>query len=508
MADKEEENYIDNLLSSLNNNGSDNTDEQSSLAGNAAQTADGDGTAADMHKEKPDFDEPVLSDDDMKRLENMHLDNIIEQVKSDTVSVEDLFGGESQQDVNQSDNGENEAKAAAQEVLSAINKQDIDDKTEEKAVKLDKKSKKKLKNKKSGKKGVFSVLKSVFFEDLDGQAPEEVAKVMENGESDGDAKTVKGHGAVSERSGDTDRRLETVDTDDSDDKPVDENEQLLREMYGDKEMLDENIAPKKGFIAKLKYRFAQFKKKNAEEERLEEEAEEQDTLERQKKREEKQAASLVKKENAQKEKASKAAQKQKEKAQKQSAKAQKQKKVKKPKPEPKPGDILKIRPKSVVLFVMFVAGVVVLICMLSSTIHYSNAVAQARINLENGNYDKVYEALSGMKLNKNDETLYRQACLVTSVTSKYESYENYMKMNMKTEAINALVEGLERYDTYYNEANELGVGTQMTEARSRIIDAFRDTFKISEAEAVSLVVMSNDNFTQYYKKIEAYGKAV
>ena len=160
------------------------------------------------------------------------------------------------------------------------------------------------------------------------------------------------------------------------------------------------------------------------------------------------------------------------------------------------------------LFVMFVAGVVVLICMLNSTIHYSNAVAQARSNLESGNYDKVYEALSGMKLNKNDETLYRQACLITSVTSKYESYENYMKMNMKTEAINALVEGLERYDTYYNEANELGVGTQMTEARSRIIDAFRDTFKISEAEAVSLVVMSNDNFTQYYKKIEAYGKAV
>ncbi len=473
MANKEEENYIDNLLSSLNESSFDNTDEQSSLAGNAAETADGDGTAADMHKEKPDFDEPVLSDDDMKRLENMHLDNIIEQVKSDTVSVEDLFGGENQQDDNQSDNSQNEAKAAAQEVLSAINKKDIAAKTEEKAVKLDKKSKKKLKNKKSDKKDVFSVLKSVFFENLDEQAPEEVAKAMEN-----------------------------------DDRPVDENEQLLREMYGDKEMLDENIAPKKGFFAKLKYRFAQFKKKNAEEERLEEEAEEQDALERQKKREEKQAASLVKKENAQKEKASKAAQKQKEKAQKQSAKAQKQKKDKKPKPEPKPGDILKIRPRSVVLFVMFVAGVVVLICMLNSTIHYSNAVVQARSNLESGNYDKVYEALSGMKLNKNDETLYRQACLITSVTSKYESYENYMKMNMNTEAINALVEGLERYDTYYNEANELGVGTQMTEARSRIIDAFRDTFKISEAEAVSLVVMSNDNFTQYYKKIEAYGKAV
>ena len=44
-------------------------------------------------------------------------------------------------------------------------------------------------------------------------------------------------------------------------------------MYGDKDNLDENIAPKKGLIAKLKYRIAQLKKKNAEEDKLEEEAE-------------------------------------------------------------------------------------------------------------------------------------------------------------------------------------------------------------------------------------------
>ena len=34
-----------------------------------------------------------------------------------------------------------------------------------------------------------------------------------------------------------------------------------------------------------------------------------------------------------------------------------------------------------------------------------------------------------------------------------------------------------------------------------------NTFKISESEAVSLVAMSDNNFTQYYRKIEAYGKA-
>lgn len=521
MADLEEENYLDNLLNSLNESSSDNKKGEEGILQNSSENIAGDVSSAGALKESPDFDEPELSEEDMKRLANMNLDNIIDQVKSDTVSVEDLFGGSAGSDiakdmssdkggeaVNFSGGSQTEAKEAAQDVLDTINRQDNADKADKKKAKLDKKEKKKLKNKKTNKKGVFSVIKSVFFENIDESAPEEVAKasaeVAESGVNSAVGQSAGSKADNSDRSAGAESLRAPDSGELSEDKPIDENEKLLREMYGDKDMLDENIAPKKGLFAKLKYRFAQFKKKNEEEEKLEEEAEQQDILERSKKKEEKQAASLVKKEAAQKEKAAKAAQKQKAKAQ----KPKKEKKPKKPKPEPKPGDILKIKPKSIVLFVMFVSGVIILISMLNSTIHYSNAVSQAKANMENGNYQKAYESLSGMKLNKNDETLYRQACLITSVTRQYESYENFMKMDMKTEAINALVEGLKRYDTYYNEANELGVGSYMTEARSQIIGAFRDTFKISEAEAVSLVVMSEDNFTQYYKKIEAYGKAL
>ena len=250
-----------------------------------------------------------------------------------------------------------------------------------------------------------------------------------------------------------------------------------------------------------------MKKKNAEEDKLEEEAELADVEEQKKKKEEKQAAAAVKKENAKKEKEVKAAEKKKAKDAKAAKKAAKPKKEKKPKPEPKPGDILKIKPKSIMLFITLVASVIVLISLLNTTVSYTTAISKAKTNLENGDYSKVYESLSGMKLNKSDETLYRQATLITYVTRQYESYQNYMEMDMKTEAINALVKGLSRYDTYYNEANSLGVGNQMKEARAQIIQAFNDTFKISESEAVSLVSMSDNNFTQYYRKIEAYGKA-
>ena len=424
------------------------------------------------------------------------------------------------------------------------------------SAKSSKKGRKKQKKEKTKKNNIFSVIKSVFFENLDEEDEDLDIEKKEKSSKQKVVKTNKTKKSVDDVRKDDDIRqsapepqaelqpenesiidenradiADNINQDDENsvnndiyddtsedktekndlpeepDRSKDENVQLIKEMYGDKDNLDENIAPKKGLIAKLKYRIAQLKKKNAEEDKLEEEAELADIEEQKKKKEEKQAAAAVKKENAKKEKEVKAAEKKKAKDAKAAKKAAKPKKEKKPKPEPKPGDILKIKPKSIMLFITLVASVIVLISLLNTTVSYTTAISKAKTNLENGDYSKVYESLSGMKLNKSDETLYRQATLITYVTRQYESYQNYMEMDMKTEAINALVKGLARYDTYYNEANSLGVGNQMKEARAQIIQAFNDTFKISESEAVSLVAMSDNNFTQYYRKIEAYGKA-
>ena len=506
--------------------------------------------------EKPDFSEPELSEDDMKRLSQMGLDNIIEQVTTDTSSVDDLFDDtkEEKDNINNQNNKEKSDEKKA-DVNMAVDTVDNDE-TASDSAKAAKKVKKKQKKEQTKKNNIFSVIKSVFFENLDEEDEDLDIEKKEKSSKQKVVKTNKTKKSVDDVRKDDDIRqsapepqaelqpenesiidenradiADNINQDDENsvnndiyddtsedktekndlpeepDRSKDENVQLIKEMYGDKDNLDENIAPKKGLIAKLKYRIAQLKKKNAEEDKLEEEAELADIEEQKKKKEEKQAAAAVKKENAKKENEVKAAEKKKAKDAKAAKKAAKPKKEKKPKPEPKPGDILKIKPKSIMLFITLVASVIVLISLLNTTVSYTTAISKAKTNLENGDYSKVYESLSGMKLNKSDETLYRQATLITYVTRQYESYQNYMEMDMKTEAINALVKGLARYDTYYNEANSLGVGNQMKEARAQIIQAFNDTFKISESEAVSLVAMSDNNFTQYYRKIEAYGKA-
>lgn len=512
--------------------------------------------------EKPDFSEPELSEDDMKRLSQMGLDNIIEQVTTDTSSVDDLFDDtkEEKDNINNQNNKEKADEKKA-DVNMAVDNVDNDE-TAADSSKASKKGKKKQKKEKTKKNNIFSVIKSVFFENLDEEdedldiekkeksskqkvvktnktkksvddvrkdddirqsAPEPQAELQPHAELQPENESIidENRADIADNINQDDEnsvnndiyddtsedKTEKNDLPEEPDRSKDENVQLIKEMYGDKDNLDENIAPKKGLIAKLKYRIAQLKKKNAEEDKLEEEAELADIEEQKKKKEEKQASAAVKKENAKKEKEVKAAEKKKAKDAKAAKKAAKPKKEKKPKPEPKPGDILKIKPKSIMLFITLVASVIVLISLLNTTVSYTTAISKAKTNLENGDYSKVYESLSGMKLNKSDETLYRQATLITYVTRQYESYQNYMEMDMKTEAINALVKGLARYDTYYNEANSLGVGNQMKEARAQIIQAFNDTFKISESEAVSLVAMSDNNFTQYYRKIEAYGKA-
>lgn len=415
-------------------------------------------------------DNSELSDDDMKRLMNMNLDDIIDDVKSDSASIDDLFG--SSPDKETEHNGKS-ADTQAQTISA-------DDK-------------KKLKPQ---KEGFFKKIKKVFFDSLEDDT-ETAESASEAAES------------ASEAVGEKESIEENVVKDSSDkgktssgNEPKDENEQIIEDVFGNKSTLDESQVPKKGFFARLKYRLEQMKAKHIEEEKAEEEAERLDEEEKQKNKELKKAAAAEKKE--QKKQAGEA-----KKAQKANKpKKVKPKKVKKPKEPPKPQDILKIKPVSIVMLVLFVAGVSVLISVLSSGFYYNNSVSQAKDYYSNEQYEKAYDKLSGIKLNGSDKTLYEQASTIMYVQKQYDSYENYMKLNMKTEALDSLIKGVNRYNSLRPQAQELGIDNKFTAVYKQIVLALQDTFKISETEAIGLSSMSDTDFTNYYYRIEEYGKVV
>lgn len=455
-----------------------------------------------------------LSEGEKDRLVNMNLDDLLNDINTDAGStnesgvsaVNDLLAqinqGSDQADDEASDNIASDlAATGAVEDNKADNSSDITSAGDD--VKKQLEEELKSVNKKKRKKGILSVIKDIFFESLDDET-EDAADTLEKS-----GRAAKKEAKMAKKAAKADKNDKNKATD-AEQVPAakgkDENELLIEEVFHGKDTLDDSAAPKKGLFAKIKYRMQQFKAKQAKECEAEEQQEEIERQEKQQQVAAKKAQAAEKKQKAAEKKTAK-----KEAAKK--AKAKKPKKEKKPKKPkvkqpPKPGDIIRFKPKSIIVFVMLIVGIVVLVQMFGYTINYSGNISLAKDYYANQEYDKAYNSLDGIKLSGDDETLYKQAKVVMYVQRQYESYENYEKMNMHTEALNALVKGVDRYQTYRSEAKELGVEDKMTEVYNLIIKAFKDKFKMSETEAISLVELSKLDFTSYYYKIEAYGEAI
>lgn len=455
-----------------------------------------------------------LSDGEKDRLVNMNLDDLLNDVntaagstnESGVSAVNDLLA-QINQGSDQADDKASDNKASDLAATSAVedNKADNSSDITSAGVDVKKQLEEELKsvNKKKRKKGILSVIKDIFFESLDDETEEAADTVEKSG------RAAKKAAKMAKKAAKADKNDKNKATDAEQvpaAKEKDENELLIEEVFHGKDTLDDSAAPKKGLFAKIKYRMQQFKAKQAKECEAEEQQEEIERQEKQQQVAAKKAQAAEKKQKAAEKKTAK-----KEAAKK--AKAKKPKKEKKPKKPkvkqpPKPGDIIRFKPKSIIVFVMLIVGIVVLVQMFGYTINYSGNISLAKDYYANQEYDKAYNSLDGIKLSGDDETLYKQAKVVMYVQRQYESYENYEKMNMHTEALNALVKGVDRYQTYRSEAKELGVEDKMTEVYNLIIKAFKDKFKMSETEAISLVELSKLDFTSYYYKIEAYGEAI
>ncbi|SEF38531.1 hypothetical protein [Lachnospira multipara] len=402
-----------------------------------------------------EFADGELSDNEIERLVNMDLDNIIEDATSDSMSVEELFAEDDEEIREDGDEAEDrkkekkEKKKKEKKAKKSKDEVELDDLIEETPK----------------KPGFLAKLKDIFFESLEDEDLEE----------------------EDETKGKSKRR-------------TDENGRILDEIDGE---AGEDGAPKKGFFAKFKYRLEQWKKKQAEEEAQEEEQQAIADEEAKKAKEEKKAAAKEAKE------AKKAAEKEKPKKEKKEKpkKEPKPKKPKKPKPEPKPEDILKIKPVSMIMFILFVAGVIVLLLVLINAVNYDYSSSTAKNYFNKGDYAAAYEALDGLSLNESDTTLYEQAKTILYVERQYEAYTLYLQMNDNTEALNSLIKGVIAYDKYCDAAGALGVSDEFEAAYEEILNALEDTFSIGENKAESLAEMYSSDFTEYYFVIIEYGKA-
>ena len=142
-------------------------------------------------------------------------------------------------------------------------------------------------------------------------------------------------------------------------------------------------------------------------------------------------------------------------------KGKKKKKVKKEKPrkvvdlDAKPQK--KLSRKKVMLIFAFCFSILAMVLILQNAVLNRNNLKEARWAFDNADYETCYANLYGEKLSEEDEILFEKSYIILCVQRKLDSFENFMRMDMKVEALNALLEGVRVYRDKEARASELDI---------------------------------------------------
>jgi len=103
-----------------------------------------------------------------------------------------------------------------------------------------------------------------------------------------------------------------------------------------------------------------------------------------------------------------------------------------------------------------------------------------------GDYELAYEEIADIRPEDTDEVLYEQIRTIMYVQKQYNSYLSFYNIEMKEEALDALIKGIDKYDKYYENADRLGIIEDMNTVLAKIVKELNDTFGVSEEKARAL----------------------
>lgn len=123
---------------------------------------------------------------------------------------------------------------------------------------------------------------------------------------------------------------------------------------------------------------------------------------------------------------------------------------------------------------------------------------QARFAFDNADYETAYADFYGDKLSDSDNEIYQKSKTIMLLQRKMSSYDNYMQLGMKAEALNALLEGYEMYPSVMEKAEEYDVTDQVRDLYNQIVNAL-SSFGLSTMDAEEINGYSSK--VQYNKRI-------
>jgi len=174
------------------------------------------------------------------------------------------------------------------------------------------------------------------------------------------------------------------------------------------------------------------------------------------------------------------------------AKKEKKKKEKKVKEEEPETPVKKLSAKKIqatVLLCLTVAAAIILIVQL---IPPALNKGKARDAFYAKDYEQVVEGFYGEKLSESDELMYNRALTVLKFQRKIDAYNSYMYMGKETEALNQLIEAINRYDEIYDEAVAYNVIGEIDTLYQTVLDALQNRYGLSISKAMEIYAIEDD----------------
>ena len=195
-------------------------------------------------------------------------------------------------------------------------------------------------------------------------------------------------------------------------------------------------------------------------------------------------AKAAEKEAAKKAKAEEAAAKKKEKQDAKEAKLA-EKRAKEEAEAPK--NQKRLSPKKIAVVTVFAASVLAGILLFSNYASFQDSIAKARRAYYAGDYKSVYIETYGEKLDESDSIIEAKSKVILTMQRKLDSYQNHMKLGQNVEALNALITGLQTYDTINKEAESYGVLAEVDSIKDEILAILESNYGLNEEEAKALL---------------------
>lgn len=159
-------------------------------------------------------------------------------------------------------------------------------------------------------------------------------------------------------------------------------------------------------------------------------------------------------------------------------------------------------PMVIFVFSLFLGGTF-LFYMTSNNFNYAQAIDKAANYFSSRKYHSAYDEIKGVEVKEKDQNLKDRIYTVMYVERLYESYQSNIKLGRQEKALDSLLRGVDKYYEHYEEAEALGITSDIEYAFSQIQSTLANQYGITVERAVEINAMTD---YEYVQVIEEYVK--